>query len=72
MKNLKFTVCQWRELGVQLGVNYFKLQEIEKNRKEVKECMMDMLVAWLSGQGGECTKHTLKTALSNIDCRITD
>ena len=72
MTALKYTVCQWRELGVQLGVSYFKLEEIYKNRKEVKEYMMDMLVAWLTGQGGECTKRTLKTALLNIDCSITD
>ena len=72
MTALKYTVSQWRELGVQLGVNYFKLKEIDKTHKDIKECMMDMLVSWLTGQGGECTKHTLKTALVNIDCRITD
>ena len=70
MADLKDLVCQWRELGLQLGLNYFKLREIEKNRREAKECMMDMLAAWLSGQGGECTKHTLRTALLNVDCRI--
>ena len=46
------------------------MEKIEKNRREAKECMMDMLAAWLSGQGGECTKHTLRTALLNVDCRI--
>ena len=72
MANLKDTVCQWRELGVQLGLNYFTLREIEKDRREVKECMIDMLAAWLKGQGAECTKHNLKKALLNIDCRIAD
>ena len=67
---VKDLVCQWFELGLQLGLNYFKLREIEKDRKEAKACMIDMLAAWLSGQGGECTKHTLRTALLNIDCRI--
>ena len=67
---LKSTVCQWFELGLQLGLDYFKLKEIEKDRREAKECMREMLAAWLMGQGGECTKHTLKTALLNIETTI--
>ena len=34
MADLKDLVCQWRELGLQLGLNYFKLREIETNRRE--------------------------------------
>ena len=72
MTVLKDTVCQWRELGVQLRLRYFTLREIEKDRREAKECMIEMLAVWLKGQGGECTKHTLRTALCNINCRIVD
>ena len=70
MVTLKYTNCQWRELGLLLGLNYFKLKEIKKNNSEVQDCMIEMLAAWLNGQGGECTKHTLRTALSEIDCEI--
>ena len=69
---LRSTVCQWFELGLQLGLDYFKLKEIKKNNSEVQECMIEMLAVWLNGQGGECTKQTLRTALLNIDCRIDD
>ena len=72
MSVLKDTVCQWCELGIQLRLSYFTLREIEKDRREAKECMIEMLAVWLKGQGGECTKHTLRTALLNIDCRIDD
>ena len=65
-------MCQWFELGLQLGLDYFTLSVIEKDRRESKECMREMLAVWLKGQGGECTKHTLRTALLNIDCRIDD
>ena len=67
---LRSTVCQWFELGLQLGLDYFKLKEIEKNNSEVQECLREMLAVWLKGQGGECTKHTLRTALLNIGCNI--
>ena len=70
MSVLKDTVCQWRELGIQLRLSYFTLREIEKDRREAKECMIEMLAVWLNGQGGECTKYTLRTALLNIGCNI--
>ena len=65
-------MCQWFELGLQLGLDYFRLKEIEKDRRESIECMREMLASWLNGQGGECTKHTLRTALSKINCKIDD
>ena len=65
-------MCQWFELGLQLGLDYFELKEIKKNNSEVQECMQEMLASWLKGQGGECTKHTLRTALLKINCKIVD
>ena len=70
MSVLKDTEYQWCELGIQLRVSYFTLRKIEKDRREAKECMIEMLAVWLKGQGGECTKHTLRTALLNIGCNI--
>ena len=70
---LNDTACQWNNLGLQLGLNYFTLDAIEVNHRGVVHvCMSRMLIAWLKGQGGECTKHTLRTALSKINCRIVD
>ena len=63
-------MCQWFELGLQLGLDYFALSVIEKDHKESIDCMREMLASWLKGQGGEYTRHTLRTALLKIDCRI--
>ena len=60
---LKSTACQWFELGLQLGLDYFKLKEIKKNNSELQEMM---LAAWLDGGGGECTKQNLREALLKI------
>ena len=66
-------MSQWKELGLQLGLDYHSvLNVIEKDRREVKDCMMEMLAAWLKGQGDECNKQTLKAALQEIDCKISD
>ena len=73
MRALKCVVCQWKELGLQLGLDYHSvLNVIEKDRREVKDCMMEMLAAWLKGAGDECSKQTLKAALEEIDCKISD
>ena len=54
----------WFDLGLHLRVDYGTLKAIEADNKKVKQCMREMLAAWLNGQGGECTKQALKTALS--------
>ena len=62
-------VYQWEHLGTQLGLKYGKLKEIKKTQiGEQKDCMREMLVEWLQGQGGECSKQALKTALQTIGC----
>ena len=70
MKALNYITSEWFDLGLHLRVNYGTLKEIDADNKRVKQCMREMLAAWLNGQGGECTKHTLRTALLNIDCKI--
>ena len=66
-------MCQWMTLGVHLGVDYFVLKDIKKNQpQDVEECMMALLAEWLEGQGGECNRDTLKTALQKINCRISE
>ena len=69
MVALKDVVCQWEELGDQLGLSYSTLEEIEQdNRGKGRKCMREMLAAWLQGQGGEYSKQALKTALQKIGC----
>ena len=36
-------MCQWFELGLQLGLDYFKLKEVKKNNSEVQEFLTEML-----------------------------
>ena len=69
---LNSITSDWFDLGLHLKMKYGALKAIEADYKKVKQCMREMLAAWLNGQGGDCTKHTLKTALLNIDCRIDD
>ena len=60
-------------LGVHLELDYFVLKIIKKNQpQDVEECMMEMLAAWLKGQGGECNRDTLKTALQKTNYRISE
>ena len=70
MTALNSITSEWFDLGLHLRVKYGTLKAIETDYRKVKQCMIEMLAVWLKGQGGECTKHTLRTALLNIDCRI--
>ena len=73
MRAMKTVVSQWRELGIQLGLNYHSVLEvIEKDRRKAVDCMIDMLAEWLKGAEGECNKQTLKAALQEIDCKISE
>ena len=69
---LNYISSEWLDLGLHLRIKHGALKTIEADYKKVKQCMREMLVAWLNGQGGECTKYTLKSALLNIDCRIVE
>ena len=67
---LKPTNCMWFDLGLQLGLDYFDLEEIKKDNRDVaRDCMRNMLAEWLK-IGKDCTRETLKTALLKIDCKI--
>ena len=64
-------VYQWFDLGLQLGVPYHSLKEIEKEQRGgVRDSKREMLVAWLQGQGGEPSKQFLVTALRR--CKMAD
>ena len=72
MTALNSIATEWFDLGLHLRVKYSTLKAIEADYRKVKQSMREMLAVWLNGQGGECTKHTLRTALLKIDCRIDD
>ena len=63
---LNYITSEWFDLGLHLRVKYSTLKAIEADYRKVKQCMREMLAVWLKGQGGECTKHTLRTAMLNI------
>ena len=69
---LNYISSEWLDLGLHLRIDLGALKTIEADYKKVKQCMREMLVSWLNGQGRKCTKHILRTALSTIDCRIDD
>ena len=69
MKALASVACQWKHLGDQLRLEPWKLEAIDISEKSRPiNCMREMLVAWLKGSGGACSKQALITALENIRC----
>ena len=63
---------QWLNLGIHLGLPYYRLKAIEKDCENVNECMFKILEEWLEGHGGDCTKLALVKALLNIDCKMAN
>ena len=60
---------QWKHLGDQLELEYGKLEAIDGRERGIPiNCMREMLVAWLKGSGGMCSKQALIIALQNIRC----
>ena len=72
MMALKHVVCEWRELGLYLGLDHSSLKVIMKDRREQRDCLIDMLDAWQKGQGHDCNKQNLRRALEKIKCNILD
>ena len=69
LKVLRSTIqsSQWFNLGINLGLDYYSLMVIEKDYKEVEECMREMLALWLRGPEEGCTKQALLKAMSKIN-----
>ena len=67
MEALASVAYQWKHLGDQLGLKPWKLKAIDISERGVPiNCMREMLAEWLQGQGGECSKQALKTALQKM------
>ena len=59
----------WKELGLQLGLLYPSLTDIETYRqRKPDECRIDMLSAWLQGQDnvGVPSWNVLRAALQSM------
>ena len=73
MTALNDVVCEWRELGIHLGLKHSSLKVIMKNRRDQqRDCLIDMLDAWQNGEGHDCNKQNLRRALEKIKCNIFD
>ena len=66
LTSLKCVSSEWLDLGLYLGLEHGALKAIEADNRKVNHCLREMLAAWLNGQGGECTKQTIETALSKL------
>ena len=40
--------ARWRDIGLVLGISDSKLETIEANKSDVRDCLMDMLRLWLN------------------------
>ena len=57
----------WKPLGLELGITYPTLEEIELKRREcVTECKMDVLACWLKNHNGP-TYQQLIDSLTKLD-----
>ena len=72
MQNALKRVNDWHSLGLQLGLLYPTLEQIETdNNKEVVRCKTKMIAAWLKRQDnvlqvGVPSRSVLQTALRKI------
>ena len=67
MKALASVAYRWKHFGDQLGLEYWKLETIDKRERGIPiDCMREMLAAWLQSSREECSKQALKTALQKI------
>ena len=72
MQNALKIVNDWQSLGLQLGLLYPTLEQIETDNKEVVQCKRKMIAAWLRQQDnvlkvGVPSWSVLRTALREID-----
>ena len=68
-------VIDWKELGLQLGIEYSTLEEIEEEQRgRVRRCRREMLAAWLQGEDNakEQTWSTLVDAVDKIDSALSE
>ena len=64
-------LTDWKSLGLQLGLNFSTLSEVEANEPDTIHCKMTMLYLWLSLRDdvkdrGGATKSALVKALYNM------
>lgn len=74
MKNLMAAlndVPEWEELGIELGIEWFKMKEIKKNRNhcEPRLCKADLLDHWLENDL-QASWERLASALDNMGKKV--
>ncbi len=62
---------QWKNIGLQLDVDYQTLNVIKRDHHIVDDCFQEMLKKWLTGNG-ERTWNKLACALENKTVGFTD
>ena len=61
-------VVSWKDLGLQLDVEYEELQKIEhKYRQDVEDCKKEMLNLWLKRRGKDATRRNIIEALKSVN-----
>ena len=66
MDKLKDATAEWKLLGLQLGVSHKRIKEINDN-PGVAECLVDLLVEWVTSKPKEATIQKIIDALKSID-----
>ena len=67
---LKDTFSDWERLGIELGIKYSKIKEIDKrHRGDPCLCMADLLQHWLESDLEEASWEKMAITLDQIDKR---
>ena len=66
LQALKKIVFEWEHLGLELGIENYKLQEIKYNcRDQVEVCRKDMIFYWVETKSA--TRDCLIVALEKVE-----
>ena len=54
---------KWMFIGIALGIDMETLQAIDRNNKDVEDCLVQLVIVWL--RGSKATRSALTTALQS-------
>ena len=57
--------ANWRQIGLQLGIDVGTIDAIEVDRRKVEDCLTDLIIHWLRNTEPKPTRSALTKALQS-------
>ena len=57
--------AKWRQIGIELGIDIGKIDDIEANRRKVEDCLTDLISHWLRNTKPKPTRSALTAVLQS-------